>query len=337
MATIHDVALTAGVSKTTVSRYLNNRIELPAATSARIDAAIAKHDYRPNLLARRLSTGKTDAIGLVVPEIREPFFAELASVVEDEADRHGYTIFISSTRSDRGREIASLNRLRDHHVDGLIMLTNTPDDGSLARLIGKRRNVVLLDEDIPGVNVPRVFVENTQGAHRATRYLIEHGHTAIAYLGGPTGLFTSEERYAGFAAAMQEAGLGVPAEHLHRGSFSPAVAQQAVVEMVTGKTPPTAIFASSDYLAIGAIRGLREAQVDVPGDMSLISFDDTPLGAMLTPALTAIHQPIEALGRHGFQALYALMQRRPAPKITRLPVDLIERDSVGKPRTRGRL
>jgi LacI family transcriptional regulator len=337
MATIQDVALTAGVSKTTVSRYLNNRIELPATTSARIDAAIAKHDYRPNLLARRLSTGKTDAIGLVVPEIREPFFAELASAVEDEADRHGYTIFISSTRSDRGREIASLNRLRDHHVDGLIMLTNTPDDGSLAKLIGKRRNVVLLDEDIPGVNVPRVFVENTKGAHQATRYLIDRGHTAIAYLGGPLGLFTSEERYAGFAAAMAEAGLNVRASYLHRGSFSPALAARAVVDMATSKSPPTAIFASSDYLAIGALRGLREARVEVPRDMSLISFDDTPLGAMLTPALTAIHQPIEALGRHGFQALYALMQRKPAPKMTRLPVELIERDSVSKPRTRGRL
>ena len=337
MATIHDVALAAGVSKTTVSRYLNNRIELPAATSARIDAAIAKHDYRPNLLARRLSTGKTDAIGLVVPEIREPFFAELASAVEDEADRHGYTIFISSTRSDRGREIASLNRLRDHHVDGLIMLTNTPDDGSLAKLIGKRRNVVLLDEDIPGVNVPRVFVENVQGAHRATRYLIERGHVAIAYLGGPVGLFTSEERYAGFVAAMAEAGPAVLERYVHRGSFSPAVAQKAVVDMVTAKAPPTAIFASSDYLAIGAMRGLREAKVNVPEDVSLISFDDTPLGAMLTPALTAIHQPIEALGRHAFQALYALMQRKPAPRLTRLPVELIERDSVSKPRTRGRL
>ena len=337
MATIHDVALAAGVSKTTVSRYLNNRIELPATTSARIAADIAKHDNRPNQLARRLSTGKTEAIGLVIPEIREPFFAELASVVEDEADRHGYTIFVSSTRSDRGREIASLNRLRDHHVDGLIMLTNTPDDGSLSKLIGKRRNVVLLDEDIPGVNVPRVFVENVQGAQRATRYLIEKGHTAIAYLGGPLGLFSSEERYSGFAAAMAEARLEVPARYLHRGSFSPALATRAVIDMVTSKSPPTANFASSDFHAIGALQGLRAAQVEVPRDMSLISFDDTPLGAMLTPALTAIRQPIEALGRHGFQALYALMQRKPAPKLTRLPVELIERESVSKPRTRGRL
>lgn len=336
MATIQDVALAAGVSKTTVSRYLNNRIELPAATSARIDAAIAKHDYRPNLLARRLSTGKTDAIGLVVPEIREPFFAELASAVEDEADRHGYTIFISSTRSDRAREIASLNRLRDHHVDGLIMLTNTPDDGSLAAEIGRRRNVVLLDEDIPGVRVPRVFVENSEGAQRATQYLIARGHRAIAFLGGPLGLFTSEERFAGYAAVMREAGLSLAEQHLHRGSFSADLAEQAVMAMAAARTPPTAIFASSDYLAIGAMRGLRRAGLVVPRDMSLVSFDDTPLSAMLTPALTAIQQPIEALGRHGFQALYALMQRKRAPKLTRLPVTLIERDSVASPRARGR-
>lgn len=337
MATIHDVALAAGVSKTTVSRYLNNRIELPPTTSARIDAAIAKHDYRPNLLARRLSTGKTDAIGLVIPEIREPFFAELASVVEDEADRHGYTIFISSTRSDRDRELASLNRLRDHHVDGLIMLTNTTDDGTLARQITKRKNVVLLDEDIPGVNVPKIFVENTAGAHRATRYLIDAGHRRIGYLGGPLGLFSSEERYAGFKQAMDEAGLPIDPAQVRRGSFAPDFARLALLEILASKDPPTAIFASSDYLAIGALAGLRQAGVDVPRQMSFISFDDTPLGAMLTPALTAIRQPIEALGRAGFQALFALMTKKPTQKLIRLPVELIERDSVAKPRPRGKL
>jgi LacI family transcriptional regulator len=264
VATLHDVALSAGVSKTTVSRYLNKSIELPAGTIARIDAAIAKLEYRPNLMARHLSTGRTEAIGLVVPEIREPFFAELASAVEDEADRHGYTIFISSTRSDRAREIASLNRLRDHHVDGLILLTNTPDDGSLARLIGKRRNVVLLDEDIPDVSVPKVFVENEAGAYRATRHLIDKGHRVIGYLGGPLGLLSSEERYAGFQRAMVEAGLTPAGDHVRRGSFSPDFARLAVLDILRSKTPPTAIFASSDYLALGAIAGLRQAGVDVP-------------------------------------------------------------------------
>lgn len=333
MATIQDVATSAGVSKTTVSRYLNGRIDLPATTSARIDAAILKHDYRPNLLARRLSTGKSDAIGLVIPEIREPFFAELASAVEDEADRHGYTIFISSTRSDRGRELAALNQLRDHHVDGLIMLTNTPDDGSLARIISKRRNVVLIDEDIPEVNVPKVFVENTEGAMQATRYLIAHGHTRIGYLGGPFGLFSSEERYFGFRQAMADAGLALDPSLIRRGSFAPTFARSAIDELLRLDNPPTAVFASSDYLAIGALQGLRARGIDIPRTMSFISFDDTPLGAMLTPPLTAIRQPIEALGRAGFQALYALMTRQQPQRLTRLPVQLVERQSVEKPRT----
>lgn len=337
MATLQDVALTAGVSKTTVSRYLNKSIELPATTIARIDAAIAKHEYRPNLLARRFSTGKTEAIGLVIPEIREPFFAELASAVEDEADRHGYTIFISSTRSDRDRELASLDRLRDHHVDGLIMLTNTADDGTLAKAMAKRKNLVLLDEDIPGVKVPKIFVENEEGAHRATRYLIDAGHERIGFLGGPIGLMSSLERFAGFARAMASAGLEIEPQLVHRGSFSPDFARDAALGMIAAKAPPTALFASSDYLAIGALLGFRRAGIEVPRDMSFISFDDTPLGAMLTPALTAIRQPIEALGRHGFQALFALMNRRPAAKLTRLPVELIERDSVARPRAKGKL
>lgn len=332
MATIHDVALDANVSPTTVSRYINNRIELPPATAARIDAAIAKLDYRPNLLARRLSTGRTEAIGLVIPEIREPFFAELASAVEDEADRHGYTIFMSSTRSDRQREIASLNRLHDRHVDGLIMMTNTPDDGTLAALVGRRRNVVLIDEDMPGVQVPRVFVENELGAYVATRYLIAAGHERIAYIGGPTGLYSVEQRRAGFLRAMQEAGLEVYPEHLAGGSFAPEFSRQATLAFLTTHPAPTAIFGSSDYIVIGIIRGLKQAAVAVPSQMSVVGFDDMPLTELFNPPLTAVRQPVEALGRHGFQALFSLLNGDQPDMLTMLPVELIERESVAVPR-----
>jgi len=335
MATIHDVADHAGVSPTTVSRYLNRRIELPPATAARIDAAIAALDYRPNLLAKRLSTGKTEAVGLVTPEIREPFFAELASAFEDEADRHGYTVFMSSTRSDRKREIASLERLHDRHVDGLVLMTNTPDDGTLAKLIGKRRNVVLLDEDIPGVNVPRLFVENTEGAEAATRHLIEAGHTRIAYLGGPHGLFSVVERHQGFRNAMAAAGLPVHPEYVSLGGFDPELARASVMNFLALPEPPTAIFASSDYLAIGAVMGLRDAGISVPGQMSLIGFDDMPFGALLTPPLTAVRQPVDQLGRTGFQLLLKLLNGETPPALTRLPVELIRRHSVGAPRTKG--
>jgi len=335
MATIHDVANDAGVSPTTVSRYLNHRIELPPATSARIDASIAKLDYRPNLLAKRLSTGKTEAVGLVTPEIREPFFAELASAFEDEADRHGYTVFMSSTRSDREREIASLERLHDRHVDGLVLMTNTPDDGTLAKLIGRRKNVVLLDEDIPGVNVPRLFVENSEGAQAATRHLIEAGHSKIAYLGGPRGLFSVVERQEGFRLAMAEAGLSVRPEYMSLGGFDPELARISVLKFLALPDPPTAIFASSDYLAIGAVMGLRDAGISVPTQMSLIGFDDMPFGALLTPPLTAVRQPVEQLGRAGFQLLLQLLSGKTPPAVTRLPVELIRRQSVGAPRTEG--
>lgn len=332
MATIHDVALDAKVSPTTVSRYINHRIELPAATAARIDAAIAKLEYRPNLLARRLSTGKTEAIGLVTPEIREPFFAELASAVEDEADRHGYAIFMSSTRSDRQREIAALNRLHDRHVDGLIMMTNTPDDGTLAALIGKRKNVVLIDEDIPDVVVPRVFIENEIGAYKATRHLIEAGHEYIAYISGPAGLYTVEQRRAGFQRAMREAGLTVRKPLLAGGSFSSDFARKATLEFLKARTPPTAILSSSDYITIGVMQGLKQAGISVPDQISVVAFDDMPLTELFNPPLTAIRQPIDALGRVGFQVLFSLLSGKQAPMLTILPVQLIERESVAPPR-----
>ncbi len=334
MATIHDVAQEAGVSPTTVSRYLNHRIELPSTTSGRIDAAIRKLDYRPNLMAKRLSTGKTEAVGLVTPEIREPFFAELASAFEDEADRHGYTVFMSSTRSNREREVASLERLQDGHVDGLLMMTNTPDDGTLAALIGKRRNVVIVDEDIPGVAVPRLFVENTEGAYQATRHLIEAGHRRIAYLGGPHGLLTVTERREGFLMAMNEAGIQVRPEYVAMGSFAPELARAATAAFLALPLPPTAIFASSDYLAIGAVMGLRDASVSVPDDVSLVGFDDMSFGALLAPPLTAIRQPVEQLGRQGFMSLLALLNGDEPPLLTRLPVELIRRASVAAPTTK---
>lgn len=334
MATIHDVAEDAGVSPTTVSRYLNRRIDLPATTAGRIDAAILKLGYRPNLLAKRLSTGKSQAVGLVTPEIREPFFAEIASAFEDEADRHGYTVFISSTRSDRKREIASLDRLDDRHVDGLLLMTNRADDGTLARLIDGRRDVVILDEDIPGVSVPRIFVDNEQGAFSATRHLIENGHRRIAYIGGPADLTTVTERRAGFVAAMRSAGLLVDPELVAMGSFAAEASRLATHRFLGLPRPPTAIFASSDYIAIGAFTALREAGRAIPDDISLVGFDDMPIGALLTPPLTAVRQPVETLGRLGFQTLFALLNGEPATPLTRLPVELIRRHSVGAPKER---
>ncbi len=331
MATIHDVAERAGVSPTTVSRYLNRRIELPSGTAGRIDAAIAALDYRPNRLAQRLSTGRTEAVGLVVPEIREPFFAELAGWFADEAEQHGYSVLIIPTRSDRAREIRALEGLDDRQVDGLLLMTNTPDDGTLARLIAGRRDVVILDEDVPGVAVPRLFVENTEGSYAATRHLIAAGHRDIAYIAGPTGLLTVSERRRGFERAMAEAGIPVRPELVAAGSFASESARLAVHGFFALPSPPTAIFASSDFIAMGTVTAIRELGLVLPRDISMVGFDDMPFGVLLTPPLTAVRQPVEMLGRLGFRTLLALLRGEAVPQVTRLPVQLMLRQSVGAP------
>ena len=139
MPTLSDVASAAGLSPTTVSRYLSGSIVLPQTTRERIDAAIAALDYRPNLLAKRLSTGRAEAIGLVTPEIDNPFFAELAAAVESEAEKHGYAVSMSSTQGDPAREIGAVRRMRDGHVDGMVLIPGRPDDGTLAALLTLRR------------------------------------------------------------------------------------------------------------------------------------------------------------------------------------------------------
>jgi LacI family transcriptional regulator len=333
MSTINEVAIMAKVSTTTVSRYLNNRIDLPAETAARIDAAIEALDYRPNILAKRLSLGRSEAIGMMTPEIANPFFAELAAAVEDEAEKHGYSVLMSSTGGNRERELASLRRLQDGHVDGLIMMTNRPDDGSLAATLHRYGHIVLVDEDIPGVNVPKIFVENGEGARIATRCLIEAGHRRIAHIGGPAKLFSAIERLAGFRAAMAEAAIAVDDRDIRQGEYSRGFGHLAMLDMLADGEPPTAVFAGSDFIAIGIIEALRSKGLSVPGDVSLVGFDDMPFADLLAPGLTTIRQPTAELGRIGFRTLKALIDKQPAPELTRLPVALVKRNSVAPPRS----
>lgn len=328
MAGIKDVAREAGVSPTTVSRYLNNHLELPAPTKSRIDAAIKRLDYRPNLLAKRLSTGKAEIIGVVAPEIANPFFTKLVAAIEDEAEQHGYSVLLSSTRGMRAREIEQISRLEDRHVDGLILMTNQPDDGTLAAFIDRHTNVVLLDEDVPGFSGPKVFVENTEGAYQATRYLIEAGHRRIAHVGGPAGLMSVIERHCGFMRAMEEGGL--EPSHVLFGSYTSEFGASAMREILASHERPTAVFAGSDFVAIGCMQCISAQGLCVPNDISLVGFDDMPFADLLAPPLTTIRQPVQELGRKAFQALFAVLNDQPIPALERLPTTLVERQSVAR-------
>jgi LacI family transcriptional regulator len=330
MATLSEVAEQAGVSPTLVSRYLNNRIELPAATRERIDAAIARLDYRPNLLAKRLSTGKAEAISLVTSEIANPFFAELAAAIEAEAERHGYAVYISSTRGDNARAVNAIRRLKDQHVDGLIMMTNHPDDGRLASLLRSQKNIVLVDEDIPGVTVPRIFVDNEHGAWVAANHLIEAGHRDIAVIGGPDGLLTVRERLAGFKRAIREHRIRVRSDWVMLGDYSREFGFAAMQRLLNAPRRPTAILACSDYIAVGVLSAVHQRGLVVPNDLSLVGFDDMPFAELVDPPLTTVRQPVAEMGRIAFERLLALLNQAEVPALTRLPVELVVRRSVAR-------
>ena len=245
--TIRDVAELADVSKATVSRYLNGSLALPPDTAKRVDDAVVALNYRQNSLARRLSLGSSETIGLAMPEVANPFFAELADAVEEAASESGYGLALCITRNKLERETLYLRWLDTRHLDGLIFATNRPDDGSLRSLIGERANIVLVDEDVPGTDVPKVFVDNIEGSYLATRHLLDAGHRRIAHVTGPETLFTVQERLEGYRRALAEAQVPFDADLVRYGSYDRRFGRAVGADLIKCAHPPTALFATSDY------------------------------------------------------------------------------------------
>jgi len=332
---ITDVAKLAGVSTATVSRWLNGSIRLPPATAERIRLAVGELRYQPHAQARRLSRGKADAIGIIVPDIANPFFALLAGEAEQIAVAGGYDVVIWSSRNRIEREIACFDRLAAGYIDGLLLITNHEDDGRLAeRVAASPRRVVIVDEDVPQTAVPKIFVENERGGYFATRHLIEHGHRRIAHIGGPRGVMSAIERARGWRRALDEDGIEVPAAwHIFSEyEVEPARADAAAIFRLSPW--PTAVFAGSDAIALGVMYQARERGVAIPAELSLVGFDGMPITELLGPPLTSVGQPIDGLGRLGAERLLAMIEGiAPAPiEEMRLPVHLVERGSVAAPR-----
>ena len=330
-ATIRDVAKAARVSAATVSRHLNKSIVLPPETARRIEKACARLTYRPNALAKRLSLGASQVLGLVAPEIANPFFAALAAAAEAEARRQGYSLLIMSTGGDASVECEHIDRLASRDVDVLLVLTSRADDGRVRERIDGHANVILIDEDVPDANVSRILVENEQGAYEATRHLIAQGHEAIAHVGGPVDLLSARERHAGFARAMAEAALSPRAAWVKFGGYDREAGLAATLDLLSQPQRPTALFAGSDYIAIGVLQGLRQLGLEAPAALSLVGFDDMPFAEWLHPPLTTVRQPIAEMGRLGVQTLLRRMRGEiPEPGEMRLPTQLVLRASVAR-------
>ncbi len=333
---LKDVAADTGLSEATVSRHLNHSIALPDSTRRRIDEAVARLGYRANAHARNLSRGRSEQIGLVIPDLANPFFAQAAAMVERAADARDLGLLLCTTSNRRDRELDYIRRLRQHQIDGLLFITNHGDDGSVAAAINSAPGIVLLDEDVAGTAAPKIFAENEGGAWLAARHLVEHGHRLVAVISGPVGLGSSHERAGGVRRALQGvAGGRVTAAYF--GAYSREHGRASAARMLREHPETTAVFTGNDEILVGLLEVFRDQGIAVPEQMSVITFDDVEPLHLFDPPITAIRQDIESMGCRAVEVLLDLTQGTRQPvEVQRIAVDLIRRASVGAPRHHGR-
>jgi LacI family transcriptional regulator len=326
------------LSPTSVSRHLNGSINLPEATVRRIEAAIVALRYRPNPHARSLGRGRSDTIGLVIPDIANPFFAKLAAAVEIAADANGLGVMLCSTFNRQARELDYIDRLKKNFVDGLLFATNHADDGALAASINANSGVVLVDEDVIGARGPKVFADNEQGGALAAQCLLAAGHRRLAYIGGPHGLMSAQERAQGFRTLVREAACDASIACELFGEYTVLHGRTAMKAILEKHPDITAVFVASDEILIGVLEVLRERQRKLGRDISVVTFDDAePLG-LLDPPVTAVRQLINEMGRAAVGLITATLAGTPQVETVRIPVELMVRGSVGPPaHSRGRL
>jgi LacI family transcriptional regulator len=313
--TIEDVARRANVSRQTVSRVLNAKGELSPTTRARVQAAIAELGYRPNLLARGLITRTTHTIGLVVPDISQPFFPEIARGIQEHAHAAGYQMLLAYTAEQPMQEVESLHQLREQRVDGVIVANSRLDADTLRRALADLRPVVLTNRALQGYGSV-VWSGYESGARRLTEHLLARGHVRIGYLNSEPATTAGAHRFRGYVSALLEAGLGLDDRLLATAAPTPEGGASATRRLLALPEPPTAIVAYNDIMAVGALHACQAAGRRVPRDVAVVGFGDAPLAAWLTPPLTSVQVPLYRIGREAADLLLGMLRGEPPRTVT---------------------
>ena len=325
---IFEVARRCGVSVATVSRVLNEKGPVRAATRERVLAAVAELGYVPHAAARSLSTRRAMLIGVVLPDMHGEFFSETVRGIDRAARASGYHLLVSGSHGDPAETEDVLQALHGR-VDGLILMAPGLEPTWLAGRLPRRLPVVLLnprDEgprakvarrlrsgDVPSDTAtaghPTIRIDNRRGARLAVEHLVGLGHRAIAFVTGPSGNSDASERLRGYQQELKRHGIAFDARLVIAGDFSEESGGRAG-EVIAGLKPrPTAVFAANDAMAIGCLGALRERGLEVPADVSLVGFDDIPIARYLSPALTTVRVPILELGQRAMSRLLSTLER----------------------------
>ncbi|WP_248616763.1 LacI family DNA-binding transcriptional regulator [Paraoerskovia marina] len=327
--TIGDVARDAGVSVATVSKVINGRYGVAVATSARVHEVIERLGYESSLVARSLRSTRTNVIGILVAEF-EPFSTELLKGISDAVADTGYELLAYSAGgrpgADVGWEQRYLSRLSGTLIDGAILVTPTVVDPHPGI------PVVAVDPHLGPEGPPTVDSDNLGGARLATSHLVGLGHRRIGFLGGREDLESSRLREEGYRAALAEAGIAVDPDLLRVGGYRSDTADLPAHELLTLPDAPTAVFAANDLTAIRTVEVARSLGLDVPGDVSVVGFDNVPESALCTPPLTTVEQPLRRMGAEALRLLLDLLAGGDRPHHVRLETTLVERASTAPPR-----
>jgi len=332
MATIRDVAKRAGVAPITVSRVINNSGYVSEKTRVCVQAAVADLGYVPNVLARSLRSKRTNTLALILTDISNPFWTTVARGVEDAASDAGFNVILCNTDESEIEQDKYLRVLLQKQVDGVLLVPVRSTVEPIKFVQSQDTPVVVLDRRIPDAQADVVRCDSEEGAYQLTRLLLLLGHRRIAMLSGPRGVSTAEDRVAGYRRALTEAGLDVDSALVYYGKFSLESGYDMARQMLAGTPRPTSLFAGNNFIAIGALRALRDAGLRVPEDLALVGFDDLPADLVVDPFLTVAAQPAYEMGRQATELLLARLSGE-APVAYQeivLPTEIIVRESSGR-------
>jgi LacI family transcriptional regulator len=306
-ATLKDIARRTGFSVSTISRVLHDpskKYKISEKTRHQIKKAAEDLGYRPNTLARGLRLQRTNEIGLVVPDISNPFFSALIKSFATELRRSGYNFIVYESDENLGLERASIKSLLEKRVDGLIIASVGQDFSHLLKVRETGVPLVTVDRCFEALDVDSVSVDNMKGALLAVSHLIREGHSRIAFIQGLPGTYANEARLQGYRQALTQAGFSIDERLIVGDDFRSMNGYLETKLLLKMTPPPSAIFTAGDLIALGALEACRENGFRIPDDISLVTFDDPVFASYLSPALTAVEQPISKMAEMAVAMLY---------------------------------
>lgn len=324
---IREVAAIAGVSIATVSRALQQPDKVRPETRKKVFDAVKQANFVPNAQAASFRRQSNKTVILLVRDIGNPFYLEIYKGVEEAASEAGYKVLMGDARNDENRVANHIDMVRQKHADGLILMTGQfPSD--LVDQSEALPPIVIASETVAGVALPTVKVDNRAASRDAVRYLIDAGHRNIAHLAGPVPESLAQERFDGYRDALEQAGIAYSEGLVVTGDYSIEAGRQAIAGLLENGISFTAIFASSDQMAIGAISELRGRGLSVPADISVIGFDDIIFANAFEPPLTTVRQPRQEMGRKAMALMVDRLNGKRTTETIVLETELVVRGSV---------